>query len=60
MNFKRLFRCVGGGIACVALFAMLFTACLDPNNNDPYQNSYKPSVDTFCATYADVLFFTAE
>lgn len=50
----------GGGIACVALFAMLFTACLDPNNNDPYQNSYKPSVDTVGATYADVLFCTAE
>ena len=60
MNFKRLFRCAGGGIACVALFAMLFTACLDPNNNDPYQNSYKPSVDTVGATYADVLFCTAE
>ena len=59
MNFKRLFRCAGGG-ACVALFAMLFTACLDPNNNDPYQNSYKPSVDTVGATYADVLFCTAE
>lgn len=50
----------GGGIACIALFAMLFTACLDPNNNDPYQNSYKPSVDTVGATYADVLFCTAE
>ena len=49
-----------GGGACVALFAMLFTACLDPNNNDPYQNSYKPSVDTVGATYADVLFCTAE
>ena len=60
MNFKRLFRCAGG--ACVALFAMLFTACIDPasNNNDPYQNSYKPSVDTVGATYADVLFCTAE
>lgn len=50
----------GGGGACVALFAMLFTACIDPNNNDPYQNSYKPSVDTVGATYADVLFCTAE
>ena len=59
MNFKRLFRCAGGG-ACIALFAMLFTACLDPNNNDPYQNSYKPSVDTVGATYVDVLFCTAE
>ena len=61
MNFKRLFRCAGGG-ACVALFAMLFTACIDPasNNNDPYPNSYKPSVDTVGATYADVLFCTAE
>lgn len=49
-----------GGGACVALFAMLFTACIDPNNNDPYQNSYKPSVDTVGATYADVLFCTAE
>ena len=49
-----------GGGACIALFAMLFTACLDPNNNDPYQNSYKPSVDTVGATYADVLFCTAE
>ena len=39
---------------------MLFTACLDPNNNDPYQNSYKPSVDTVGATYVDVLFCTAE
>ena len=39
---------------------MLFTACIDPNNNDPYQNSYKPSVDTVGATYADVLFCTAE
>ena len=60
MNFKRLFRCAGG--ACVALFAMLFTACIDPasNNNDPYPNSYKPSVDTVGATYADVLFCTAE
>lgn len=58
MNFKRLFRCAGG--ACIALFAMLFTACIDPNNNDPYQNSYKPSVDTVGATYADVLFCTAE
>ena len=48
------------GGACIALFAMLFTACLDPNNNDPYQNSYKPSVDTVGATYADVLFCTAE
>ena len=51
-----------GGGACVALFAMLFTACIDPasNNNDPYPNSYKPSVDTVGATYADVLFCTAE
>lgn len=49
-----------GGGACIALFAMLFTACLDPNNNDPYQNSYKPSVDTVGATYVDVLFCTAE
>ena len=51
-----------GGIACIALFAMLFTACIDPatNNNDPYQNSFKPSVDTVGATYADVLFCTAE
>ena len=50
------------GGACVALFAMLFTACIDPasNNNDPYPNSYKPSVDTVGATYADVLFCTAE
>lgn len=48
------------GGACIALFAMLFTACLDPNNNDPYQNSYKPSVDTVGATYVDVLFCTAE
>ena len=41
---------------------MLFTACIDPasNNNDPYPNSYKPSVDTVGATYADVLFCTAE
>ncbi len=41
---------------------MLFTACIDPatNNNDPYQNSYKPSVDTVGATFADVLFCTAE
>lgn len=61
MNFKRLFRCAGGG-ACIVLFAMLFTACIDPasNNNDPYPNSYKPSVDTVGATYADVLFCTAE
>ncbi|MBQ1983781.1 MAG: hypothetical protein II232_04035, partial [Spirochaetaceae bacterium] len=53
---------IGGGIACIALFAMLFTACIDPatNNNDSYQNSYKPSVDTVGATYADVLFCTAE
>lgn len=60
MNFKRLFRCGGG--ACIVLFAMLFTACIDPasNNNDPYPNSYKPSVDTVGATYADVLFCTAE
>lgn len=50
------------GGACIALFAMLFTACIDPasNNNDPYPNSYKPSVDTVGATYADVLFCTAE
>lgn len=51
-----------GGGACIVLFAMLFTACIDPasNNNDPYPNSYKPSVDTVGATYADVLFCTAE
>ena len=50
------------GGACIALFAMLFTACIDPatNNNDPYQDSFKPSVDTVGATYADVLFCTAE
>ena len=50
------------GGACIALFAMLFTACIDPasNNNDPYPNSYKPSVDTVGATFADVLFCTAE
>lgn len=62
MEVKSLFMRIGGGIACIVLFAMLFTACIDPatNNNDPYQNSYKPSVDTVGATYADVLFCTAE
>lgn len=62
MEVKNLFMRIGGGIACIALFAMLFTACIDPatNNNDPYQDSYKPSVDNVGATFADVLFCTAE
>ena len=54
---KNRFKCIGGGIVYIALFVMLFTACPNPttNNNDPYKDSYIPSVDNVGATYADVL-----
>ncbi len=61
MNFKKTIQMCKRGW-CIALFTMLFTACPNTvtNNIDPYENSYKPSVDTVGATYAHILFCTED